>query len=129
MAVVDGNADARGELRIFRVAGHDGADTVGNALGFIPQGFRQDESEFVTSITSGSVDRAAVDAQDMRKSIQRVTTDKVAVRVVDFLQPIKIKQQDGKGPSIAIRAFGFRFQDVEQAAIVSCAPRFIHAAM
>ena len=41
VAVVDGDADAGGELRSLRVAGHDGADAVGDALGFFVQGLGQ----------------------------------------------------------------------------------------
>ena len=40
VAVVDGDADAGGELRLLKVAGHDGADAIGDALGFLAQSFR-----------------------------------------------------------------------------------------
>ena len=39
MSIVNGDADARGKPRVFRVTGHDGTDTVGYALGFILQSF------------------------------------------------------------------------------------------
>src|SRR5260370_1033461 len=85
VAVVDGDADAGGDLRLLRVAGHDRADAVSDAFGFFTRSFRQNESEFVAAVARGGVDGAAMDAQDVPESIEGVATDEVTVRVVDFL--------------------------------------------
>src|ERR1700738_4609420 len=118
VAVVDGDADAGGELRSLRVAGHDGADAVGDALGFFVQGLGQNESEFVAAVTRGGVDGAAVDAEDVREAIERVAADEVAVGVIDLLEAVEIEQENREGATVAIGALGFRFEDVEQAAVV-----------
>ena len=118
VAVVDGDTDAGGELRALRVAGHDSADTVGDTLGFIVQSLRQNESEFVAAVTRGSVDGAAVNAQDVRESIERMAADEVPVGIIDFLQAIEIEQENGERPAVAIGALGFRFEDIEETAIV-----------
>src|SRR5712664_1730024 len=47
-----------------------------------------------------------------------MAANQVAVRVIDFLQAIEIEEQDGERPAITIGALGFRFQDVEQSAVV-----------
>ena len=118
VSVVDRDSDTRGESRVLRVAGHHGADAVGHALGFIVQSFRQDESKFVAPIACSGVNGAAVDAQDVRKAIERVAANQMAVRVVDFLQAVEIEEQYGERPAIAIGALGFCFQDVQQAPVI-----------
>ena len=119
VAIVDGDADAGGELRLLHVAGHDRTDAVGNALGFFVRSFRQNKSEFVAAIARGGVDGAAMDAQDVPEAIEGVATDEVTVRVVDFLQAVEVEQENGERAAVAIGALGFRFENVEQAAIVS----------
>src|SRR5258707_7194978 len=101
---------------MLRVAGHDGAYTVGDAVGFIVESFRQDESEFVAAIGGGGVNGGAVDAQDMREPIERVATDEVAVGVVDFLEAVEVQEENGEGAAVAIGALGFGFENVQQAA-------------
>ncbi len=125
VAVADGNADARGKLRLLEIAGHDGANAIGDARGFFVRSFRQNESEFVAAVTRGGVDGAAMDAQDVREPIERVAADEMAVGVVDFLQAVEIQKENGKGSAVAIGALGFRFKNVEQVAIVGQAGEWV----
>jgi len=118
VAVVDGDADAGGDLRALQVAGHDSADTVGDTLGFVVQSLGQDESEFVAAVTRSGIDGAAVNAQDMSESIERVAADEVPVGIIDFLEAIEVEQKNSEGPAVAIGALGFRFKDIEQTAVV-----------
>src|SRR5690242_159249 len=86
MSFVDRNADARGQRRLFRIAGHDRPDTVSNALRFIELCFRKNESELVATVTRSSIDGAAMDAQNMGEAIESVAADQMAVGVINFLQ-------------------------------------------
>src|ERR1700732_865886 len=118
VAIVDRDTNAGGELRVLGVAGHDRTDTVGDALGFVVQSFRQDESEFVAAIARGGVNGAAVDAQDVRESTERVAADEMAVGVVDFLEAVEVQEENSEGGGVGIGALGFGCEDVEQAAVV-----------
>src|SRR5260370_5293217 len=40
------------------------------------------------------------------------------VGIVDFLEAIEVEQENSEGPAVAIGALGFRFEDIEQTAIV-----------
>src|SRR5260370_19397857 len=118
VAVVDGDADAGGKLRALQVAGHDSADTVGDTLGFLVKSLRQHESELVAAVTRSGVDGAAMNAQDVRESIERVAADEMPVGIVDFLEAIEVEQENREGTAVAIGALGFRFEDIKQTAIV-----------
>src|SRR5262249_18724705 len=69
-------------------------------------------------VTRGGINGAAVDAQRVADTADSATADEMAVRIVDFLQPIEIEQKQRERAPTAIGALGFIFQNIEQAAIV-----------
>ena len=59
-----------------------------------------------------------MDAQDVCESIEGMAADQVAISIVDLFQTIEVEEENGEGAAVAIGALGFRFKDVEQAAVV-----------
>ena len=117
-ATIDGNSDACGESRRLFVLREDCVDALRNAFGFFLFGFGKDEGKFVSAVTGGSVDRAAVDAESVRDAADGAAADEMAVGVVHFFEPVKVQQEECKGAGGTIGAFGLVFKDIEQAAIV-----------
>ena len=81
--------------------------------------FRKNQGEFVAAISSGGIDRPAVNAENVGEPADGAAADEMAKVIVYFFQAIEIKKQDGERPAVAIGAVGFGFQDIEQAAVVS----------
>src|ERR1700730_17674822 len=92
VSIVDGDANASGKPRVLGITGHDGANTVGDALGFILQGFRQDESKLIAAIARRGVDGAAVNAEDVSQPVERVAANEMAVRVVDLFEAVEVQK-------------------------------------
>ena len=119
VAAVRGNANARRKDRLFRVASKDFADAVGDTTRFVLLRLWKNQGEFVAAISRGGIDCPAVDAEGIGKTADGAAADEMAKVIVDFFQPIEIKQQNRERPTVAIGAVSLGFQDVEQAAVVS----------
>src|SRR5438270_717214 len=116
VAAVRGNANARRKDRLFRVASKDFADAVGDTTRFVLLRLWKNQGEFVAAISRGGIDCPAVDAEGIGKTADGAAADEMAKVIVDFFQPIEIKQQNRERPTVAIGAVSLGFQDVEQAA-------------
>jgi hypothetical protein len=85
VARILGDANADGKPRNFDVC----TETLGNALSNPPGMFgrspRQNQSELVTAITSGCVDRTATQVKNLCHAAEREATHNMAVHIVDFL--------------------------------------------
>src|ERR1700674_5248672 len=88
VSIVDRDSDAGGKPRVLGITGHDGTDTVGDALGFILQGFRQDESKLIAAIARRGVDGAAVNAKNVSQPVECMAANEVPVGVVDFFEAV-----------------------------------------
>ena len=119
VAAICRDADARGENRLFRVAGENFADAVGNTTRFVLLRLREDQGEFVAAVSRGGIDGPAMNAEHIGETADSAAAHEMAKAVVDFFQAIEIKKQNGEGPAVAIGAIGFGFQDIEQTAVIS----------
>jgi len=118
ITTVNRNTNARGEARRFIVVGQDLADAIGDTASFVLLGFGKNEGKFVAAVTRGSIDGAAVDAENIGEAADGAAADEMAVTVVDNFQTIDIEKQNGERASGAIRAFGLVLKDIKQAAVV-----------
>src|SRR5579862_2006619 len=118
VAAIDGDADAGGKRRLLFVVFHNGANAVGDALGFDFLGFRENEREFVAAVASSGVDGAAMDTENISQSADGAAADKVAVGVINFLETVNVEEKNGEGATGAVGAFGFVFENIKQAAVV-----------
>ena len=125
IAAIDGNADTGGECGLFAVIGEDFPDTAGNTPRFVLLGFRENEGKFVAAIPRGSINGAAVKAENIGEPAEGAAADEMAVAVVDGFQAIKIEKQDRERPAAAIGALRFVFEDVEEATVIGKAGEWV----
>src|SRR5882762_478232 len=118
IAAVDGYADTRGKGRLFAVVGKNFADAIRDAVCFVLLGFRENQGEFVTAITGGGIDGAAMNAENIGEAADGAAADEMTVAVVNFFQFIEVEKQHGEGPAAAIGALRLAFKNIEQPAVV-----------
>ncbi len=118
MPAINADSDTGGQWRLLRIHFHDVANAAGHAFRFCFFRLRQHKSKFVSAIAGGGVNRAAVNAQDVRNAAQSAAANQVAVGIVDFLKAVEIKKQNTKRPVAAVGAFSLAFEFVKKAAIV-----------
>ncbi len=109
IAAVYRKADARGDARRLIVVGHHLADTIDDAAGFVFLRFRKDQGKLVSAISGGSINGAAVNAQNIGDATNGAAADKMPVTIVDGLQTIEVEKQDGKRAPGAVGTLGFVF--------------------
>src|SRR5260221_8802458 len=66
IAAVGGNADTRGERRLFGVVGENFADTIRDTMRIVFCRFRENQGEFVAAVSRGGIDSAAIDRKSTR---------------------------------------------------------------
>ena len=125
VAAIDGNADTGGECGLFAVIGEDFPDTAGNTPRFVLLGFRENEGKFVAAIPRGSINGAAVKAENIGEPAEGAAADEMAVAVVDGFQAIKIEKQDSESPAAAIGALRFVFEEVEETTVIGKAGEWV----
>ena len=92
---IDGDADADADWGLLAVALQLFADARSCLGGVCFAGFRKDQGKFVATIARRRIDRAAAVGQSGAEEFDRAAAGEVAEAVIDFLEVVKIKQQDG----------------------------------
>jgi hypothetical protein len=83
IAAIDGKADAGGERGLFVIVGKHFANAIGHAARFVFLRFRKNKSKFIAAVARGSVDGAAMDAENVGEAANGVAADEMAVVVVE----------------------------------------------
>ena len=87
-------------------------------MGIVFCRFRENEGEFVASVTRGGIDGTAVNAENIGEAADGAAAKEMAEVIVDFLQAVEVEKQHGEGPAGAIGAFRLVFKNIEKAAVV-----------
>lgn len=118
VTAVDGDADTCGKRGLLAIGGENFTDAIRNTMGIVLLGFRENEGKFVSAVTRGGINGAAMNAKNISEAADGAAADKMAVVVIDFFQAIEVEKQDGEGPAGAVSSFRFVFEDIEKAAVV-----------
>src|SRR5216684_95338 len=111
----DANTD--GKYWLHAVIGNAVADSLRRVVGRLCACFRQDHRKLVSAVARRCIDVPA-EAQNIGHPAEGMASDQMAVAVVDFLQSIQVKQQQGKLPPGALRTLDFHIQHFRKMAIV-----------
>ena len=93
---IDGDADADGDGRLLAVVLQLFANARGCLGGVCFAGFWKYEREFIAAVACGSVDGSAAAGQGAAEAFDGATAGEVAEAVIDFLQLVEIKKQNGE---------------------------------
>jgi hypothetical protein len=115
---VDGNAGTYRDGRLVTVGSETLSNSIGNPLSSWGFRFRENEGEFIASVTRRSVNGAGMNAENVRQAADGVGSHEMAIGVIDNFQPVQIEQHDGKRPPGAVVAPDFRVEGVEKSAVV-----------
>ena len=80
--------------------------------------FRENENEFVPSVTRRGVHGAAMNAQNVCQAADGCRSHEMTVGIIDHLQLVQVKQHDGEGAPGAFVALDFRVEGIEKPAVV-----------
>src|SRR5713226_1341959 len=116
---IDGRTRARRNGRLLVVASQPLADSFRNAPSCFGVRFRENQHEFVPSVSRSGINFATMNLENIRYAAERATSHKMPVGVIDLLQSVQIEQQHRKGSSGASVSFDFRIKRVEKPPIVS----------
>jgi len=81
-------------------------------------GFRENEHEFIPSISRRGINCAAMNSENVCHPAERAASHKMTMGTIDLLQPVQIKQQHRKGSPGASVPLDFRVEDVEKPPVV-----------
>jgi len=115
---VDRNPGTYRDRRLVAVGSEALGNSIGNPLSGMGFRLRENEGEFIASVTRRGVNGAGMNAQNVRQAADGIGSDEMAIGVIDDLQPVQIEQHDGKRPLGAVVALDFRVEGVEKAAVV-----------
>src|SRR6266850_5484179 len=122
------NAYADGKNWFHSVIGNAFTDTLRYLVGRLDACFRQDNRKLVPAVARRRIDVPA-EAQNIGHPAERMASDQLTVAVVDILQSIKVKQQQGKLPSRALRTLDFHIQHFRKMAIVGKSRQWVESGL
>src|SRR5579859_8018176 len=102
IATVNRNADTRGEPRGFLVLRHDFTDAVCHLMRLCLLRLWQYESKLIATVARGGIDGPAMNPQDGCQAAKGAAANQMAEAVVDFLQAIKVEEQNSERPPGAV---------------------------
>src|SRR6267142_2338997 len=111
----DANTD--GKRWLHAVIGNAVTDSLRRLVGRLCACFRQDHRKLVPAVARRRIDVPA-EAQNIGHPAERMASDQMAVAVVDFLQSIQVKQQQGKLPPRTLGTLDFHIEHFRKMAIV-----------
>ena len=115
---IDGDADADGDGRLLAIIFQLFADARGCLRGVCFTGFWENKGKFIAAVACRSINRAAAIREGGAETFDGAAAGEVAETVVDFLQLVQIKKQDGKTAVRAARALDFSFEDFHEATMI-----------
>ena len=89
-----------------------------HALRFFLSGLWQHKGKFIATVTRRRIDRAAMEAKNIRQAAKRPASYEMPMRVVDFLQPIQIQQKHSEGPTGPQSALCLCIEHIQELAVI-----------
>jgi hypothetical protein len=121
-AVVHANGD--GKLKREKGFREDGSYTAAEGYGLGGVGLRKKESEFIATDAEGGIGSAESFAESGGSSAKDIVAAWVAVLVVDFLEAVKVEDDEAERGTVAVGAVQFLFEGLgEEAAVIEAGER------
>lgn len=114
---IDRQADAHTEERELRLLTKANSRAVGNLLCHGGVGVDEEHGKFVAAKAGSKVTGAAIFFQDAGEALEGTIAGKMAEVIVDALEIVKIKKQQGEGTLRARSAQKFPFEGMEKFAV------------
>src|SRR5882762_10122270 len=125
---INRHAYADGEHWFHAVIGNAKADSLRGVVGSRYPRFRQNHRKLVPAVARRRIDVPA-EAQNIGHPAERMASDQMAAAVVDFLQSIQVKQQQGKLPARALGTLDFHIQHFRKMAVVGKSCQWVESGL
>src|SRR6266446_1431489 len=122
------NAYADGKNWFHSVIGNAFTDTLRYLVGCLDACLRQDNRKLVPAVARRRID-VPTEAQNIGHPAERMASNQMAVAVVDLLQSIQVKQQQGKLPARALRALDFHIQHFRKMTVVGKSRQWVESGL